>query len=866
MRTETAVTAAAFAVAAPFLHVSGRQSRAMALAVVCGVILSICNNDGAVAAFSPPYRTSPPSTSIHDTTSRIAASSAMTTRLSYKHLDDNAEYDTKNETALDNGGEILLNEQDEKVRNTNVKVDVDVSVEINKDLIHYNDLDDPVSISSGSYNASFTSSGQSSSSSDSNTNEGESLTRELEQELETTIEQKNINIDDSILRSFLQDLPSSKAIPKPKAIEPSKTKPSKKFISPIQLIKKVPKVKPIHMSTAFFLELIGDPEWPNQGSTPNKKKPETKKPVIDNWKTKMENQKKSTTFMATDYLETLSANADTKNDKSNQDNEDDKDDLSKRRAQLRSEQQQSQQEAMYEANRRTNPQEAIDKRTEEGEKQRKKKEHEKLEIMYVERKERLDAKKRNEQRYLKEWKRQKEFLEGKARERSEAAAEEQVNKNKKKVPLKPTSRNGKRGIPILDRPFIKALPLLIGSTLTIPYSDLTHFQKRAIDVAREYHQEHCERAKIGKEESELDDPLSKAGEEGGIQAAPIIAVIDGYTAAATAESTTSLTATASSQQPTKISKRYATLASIEVLESTDDEEPSAIKLMGVGRAFLHDYFSSKDAGMTQEEEELSKMLARIHEFDREKFEEELDERHSLEHDDEDDEELPVVMAEFDLLLDDSSILSEEQSTKYGEDVTKHRASSMHAITELYRSTNKVYRLHEERKKLVAGLRAGEARLRLGKGKATAGEAYENCLVEFEDCDGLGLIGWVLDDATNELDTPRSHLETLENYGLGTYGIFSTIPDLTKQLLVHLEPYYSPTHRDREEYEAEVASFVVLKSLEKYASPVEVAEALVVPSTATQRLELGYEIMMRHRNELIELAERISQELMECGEE
>jgi len=47
-------------------------------------------------------------------------------------------------------------------------------------------------------------------------------------------------------------------------------------------------------------------------------------------------------------------------------------------------------------------------------------------------------------------------------------------------------------------------------------------------VAREYHQEHCERAKIGKEESELDDPLSKAGEEGGIQAAPIIAVIGGY--------------------------------------------------------------------------------------------------------------------------------------------------------------------------------------------------------------------------------------------------------------------------------------------------------------------------------------------------
>ena len=43
------------------------------------------------------------------------------------------------------------------------------------------------------------------------------------------------------------------------------------------------------------------------------------------------------------------------------------------------------------------------------------------------------------------------------------------------------------------------------------------------------------------------------------------------------------------------------------------------------------------------------------------------------------------------------------------------------------------------------MRAGVARLHLGKRAA----ADENCLVEFEGCDGLGLIGYVMDEE-NEL--------------------------------------------------------------------------------------------------------------------
>ena len=81
----------------------------------------------------------------------------------------------------------------------------------------------------------------------------------------------------------------------------------------------------------------------------------------------------------------------------------------------------------------------------------------------------------------------------------------------------------------------------------------------------------------------------------------------------------------------------------------------------------------------------------------------------------------------------------------------------------------------------------------------------------------------------------------------------------------LEPYYSPAHREREEYEAEVASMAVLRTLEEYATPAEVAAGLLAPS-ATLRLELALEVMMRHKEKLHELVRIISEELMDCGEE
>jgi|ERR1712192_26809 len=410
------------------------------------------------------------------------------------------------------------------------------------------------------------------------------------------------------------------------------------------------------------------------------------------------------------------------------------------------------------------------------------------------------------------------------------------------VPSEVASKNGgkRRGIPILDilsrsLPGVAdAPPLLVGSSLTYQYSDLTPFQQRAIDVAQTYHEEQAN---------------SEDKSEAGIEASPIVAVIDSYTASAleAPDSTYKQKKTSTSKQ------RYATLASIDIVESdSSNGEPTVVKFAGVGRVFLHDFFSSKDAGLTQEEEELVNILARIQEFGEDVTDDDTPDDDDEEEDN--DNELPVVMAEFNIMLDD----------------TDKASSDIHNIAELHRTANKVYRLHEERKNLVSGVRAGIARLFHGKKRLQE----QNCDIEFEDCDGLGLVGLVDGDATSnfeDVSVPafeehiRSDLETLDNYGFGYYGILSTMPDLTSQLMSTLEPYYSPQHRSREEYGAEVASMVLFNTLKEYATPQEMAASLLIPS-ATERLELGYDIMIRHRNELNDLVKLVSEELSECGEE
>jgi hypothetical protein len=114
------------------------------------------------------------------------------------------------------------------------------------------------------------------------------------------------------------------------------------------------------------------------------------------------------------------------------------------------------------------------------------------------------------------------------------------------------------------------------------------------------------------------------------------------------------------------------------------------------------------------------------------------------------------------------------------------------------------------------------------------------------------------------DSARNELEEMENYGITTNkGMMSTIPELTNELLSQLQPYYSQEHREREEYEVEVASMAILKTLE--VTPTELATLLLTQS-ATRRLELEFDIIMRHKEKLHQLVQIINDELIDCGEE
>ncbi len=100
------------------------------------------------------------------------------------------------------------------------------------------------------------------------------------------------------------------------------------------------------------------------------------------------------------------------------------------------------------------------------------------------------------------------MLEGKEQEQSKAETEATTSNTADKTEIV----NG--DMPILDCPNFDVALFLIGSMLTIWYYSLIPSQKRSLKLVREHH-------------------LKVAGEAGGVLAAPFIAIIDGYTAAAT---------------------------------------------------------------------------------------------------------------------------------------------------------------------------------------------------------------------------------------------------------------------------------------------------------------------------------------------
>lgn len=225
-----------------------------------------------------------------------------------------------------------------------------------------------------------------------------------------------------------------------------------------------------------------------------------------------------------------------------------------------------------------------------------------------------------------------------------------------------------------------------------------------------------------------------------------------------------------------------------------------------------------------------------------------------------------------------------------------------AISELFNLASKVAFLHDDRRKLIAGIKAGKARLELNEARKRGEIPYDDDLVDY---DGLGALfenyvvetiddkgqegnkekvqqnGMTVDEFLSTFkgnmqridpsELPQNQpsklevLESSENYGMSYYGAFSSIADLTQATMSLLEPYYSPQHRHREENEAEVSSFVVYRALEGYVDTKELVYALHCTSSI-ERLMRAYELMVDHKIQLKKIAERISEELRQCGEE
>ena len=99
-------------------------------------------------------------------------------------------------------------------------------------------------------------------------------------------------------------------------------------------------------------------------------------------------------------------------------------------------------------------------------------------------------------------------------------------------------------------------------------------------------------------------------------AAPLIAIIDGYTASAAPPPSLSRREVTAGGGDSRITRRYATLASVEIVEDDDGGRgggpTTVVRLVGVGRAFLRDYvLSSESGGGTTTQEELSDILAKV---------------------------------------------------------------------------------------------------------------------------------------------------------------------------------------------------------------------------------------------------------------
>jgi hypothetical protein len=262
---------------------------------------------------------------------------------------------------------------------------------------------------------------------------------------------------------------------------------------------------------------------------------------------------------------------------------------------------------------------------------------------------------------------------------------------------------------------------------------------------------------------------------------------------------------------------------------------SRIRLVGVGRAELTDFFFQMPTAL--EENDLDDIECNVEGLTDEDVT-------ALQRENQPD---PIVMAEF-RILNDCAKSSIHSLARIGDKGARSPdMAPVFAVNEMAKFSNKVTRLHDERRRLVNLIASAKTRL-----------AEHNV---FDDADGIGSI-FIQEECL--LDETEKLLRC-DNYGLNYYSSFSSIPALTGVAQDVLESFYSPERRTTEEYRLEVLSFVAFRSLQGFCSPQDMAWALQC-TNSIERLQRAYEIMLEHVWTLKKMAKEVSQDLEAHGED
>jgi len=446
--------------------------------------------------------------------------------------------------------------------------------------------------------------------------------------------------------------------------------------------------------------------------------------------------------------------------------------------------------------------------------------------------------------------------------------------------------NNKNGsiltIPVLG-PFPGHPPVMIGADCLL--NTPTPMQWQSLEEAVYTHQQHLELAKNTNNSNIKGIRASAvaaaaAAVAASIDAAPLVAIMDEYTTGEV------------SLPGVKKQGRYATIAAVvgirhkshnnnadlDLSDASSFVESvrrigqattpldSRIRLVGIGRAVLYDFFLQVPHSQLQNEDDEGRFIM-----------ENDNDGQTAEDDQETNMATNVVMAEFRLLTDSNARSSSFVASGRRGGRSMH-ASPVHALAEMSNLANKIHRIHQDRRRYVAGLQA--AKSRLGFVKETE--------LDLKDYDGLGMlfsqskyddsenkkvaaaiqptIEQLLADFSQDAPVEHTRLAGLDNYGLGySSASFSAISDVTTVWLEKLQPYFSPARCESEEHYFEVLSFVSVLSMREFLEPYELGRSLRCTNTI-ERLQQAYEWMGEHTRLLKQECEKSSQELRDCGEE